>query len=225
MVGRLPHYYTDVPSVTTNMKNISVPATSVVSLARDNFKKQTEEEYMWLEHAQRVIEDNTGTDENISWSEFHASRQPQLARTISPAALLPLFLDSAHTVAMIQHSMDVVKNAVEHVNPGQTPVVTLDQPLFALAKQIQWKWPEKYGEDKMVVMFGGLHIAMAALKTIGDWLRGSGWVQALVQAEIATPGTADSFLRAAHVTRTRRSHQITAHSATPCVYTPRYDIC
>ena len=115
--------------------------------------------------------------------------------------------------------MDVVKNAVEHVNPGQTPVVTLDQPLFALAKQIQWKWPEKYGEDNMVVMFGGLHIEMAALilKTRGDWLRGSGWVQALVQAEIAMPGTADSFLRAAHGTRTRRAHQITAHIATPCV--------
>ena len=113
----------------------------------------------------------------------------------SSTALLPLFLDSAHTVAMIRHSMDVVKNAVEHVNPGQTPVVTLDQPLFALAKQIQWKWPEKYGEDKMVVMFGGLHIEMAALKTLGDWLRGSGWVQALVQADIAKPGTADSFLR------------------------------
>ena len=59
-------------------------------------------------------------------------------------------------------------------------------------------------------MFGGLHIAMAALKTLGDWLQGSGWVQALVQAEIATPGTADSFLRAAHVTHTRRAHQITA---------------
>ena len=98
MVGHLPHYYTDVPPVTTNMKNISVPATSVVSLARDNFKKQTEEEYMWLEHARRVIEDNAGTDENISWSAFHASRQPQLARNISHTALLPLFLDSAHTV-------------------------------------------------------------------------------------------------------------------------------
>ena len=226
MVGRLPHYYTDVPPVTTNMKNIPVPATSAVSLARANFKKQTEEEYMWLEHPMRFIEDNTGTDENTSWSAIHASRQPQLARTISPTALLPLFLDSAHTVAMIRHSMDVVKNAVEHVNPGQTPVVTLDQPLFALAKQIQWKWPEKYGEDKMVVIFGGLHIDMAALKTLGDWLRGSGWVQALVQAEIATPGTADSFLRAAHVTRTRRAHQITAttlHILQPCVYTPLYD--
>ena len=210
MIGRLPHYYTDVPRVSTNMKNISVPATTVVSLARYNFNKQTEEEYTWLEHTRRVIEDNTGTDENISWSAFHASRQPQLARTISPTALLPLFFDSTHTVAMIRHPVDVVKNAVEHVTPGQTPVVTLDQPLFALAKQIQWKWPEKYGEDKMVVIFGGLHIEMAALKTLGDWMRGSGWVQSLVQADIATPGTADSFLRAAHVTRSRIAHQITA---------------
>ena len=62
----------------------------------------------------------------------------------------------------------------------------------------------------MVVMFGWLRIEMAALKTLGDWLRGSGWVQALVKADIATPGTADSFLRAAPVTRTRRAHQITA---------------
>jgi len=106
--------------------------------------------------------------------------------------------------------MDVVKNAVENLNTGQTPVLTFDQPLYALAKQIQWKWPEKYGEHQFVVMFGGLHIEMAALKTVGDWLRGSGWVQALVQAEITTAGTADSFLQAAHVTRTRRAHQITA---------------
>ena len=210
MVGRLPHYYNDVPPVTTNLKNISVPATGVVSLTRDNFKEQTEEEYMWLEHARRIINDNTGTDENISWSALHASRQPQLARTTSHTALLPLFIDSAHPVAMIRHSIDVVNNAVEHVNRGQTTVVTLDQPLFALAKQIQWKWPDKYGEDKMVVMFGRLHIEMAALKMLGDWLLGSGWVQELMQAEIAMPGTADSFLRAAHVTRTIIAHQITA---------------
>ncbi|KAL8563820.1 hypothetical protein ACOMHN_061944 [Nucella lapillus] len=59
-------------------------------------------------------------------------------------------------------------------------------------------------------MFGGLHIEMAALRTLGDWLQGSGWVQALVQAEIATSGTADSFLRASRVLRTRRAHQVSA---------------
>ena len=93
---------------------------------------------------------------------------------------------------------------------GQTPVLTFDQLLYALAKQIQWKWPEKYGEDKFVLMLGGLHIEMAALKTIGDWLQGSRWVQALVQADIATVGTADSLHRAIHVMRTRKPHQITA---------------
>ena len=63
--------------------------------------------------------------------------------------------------------------------------------------------------DKFVIMMGGLHIEMATLKTLGDWLEGSGWVQALVQADLATPGTADSFLQAAHVMRTRRVHQVT----------------
>ncbi|KAG1701374.1 B-cell receptor-associated protein 31 [Nymphon striatum] len=41
-------------------------------------------------------------------------------------------------------------------------------------------------------------------------MQGSGWVQALVQAEIATAGSADSFIRASHVLRTRRAHQVTA---------------
>jgi len=106
--------------------------------------------------------------------------------------------------------MDFMKKAVEHLNPRQTPVVTFDQPLFALAKQIQWKLPKSYGEDHIAVMFGGLHIEMAALKTLEDWLQGSGWVQALVQVEIATVRTADSFLRASHVLRKRRAHQVTA---------------
>ena len=61
------------------------------------------------------------------------------------------------------------------LNPGQTPVVAADQPLYDLAKQIQWQWPEEYGEDKFVVMFGGLHIEMAALKSMGMLLKDSDW--------------------------------------------------
>lgn len=53
---------------------------------------------------------------------------------------------------------------------------------------------------------------MAALKMLGDWLEGSGWVEALIQANIATQGVAESFLKASHVTRTRRAHQVTASS-------------
>ena len=105
-----------------------------------------------------------------------------------------------------------MKTTVEIINPGQVPVITCDQPLYALAKQIQWNWPATHGEQQFVVMFGGLHIEMAALKTLGDLLEGSEWAGVLVQANIATPGTADSFLKFSHVTRTRRAHQVTAGS-------------
>ena len=59
-------------------------------------------------------------------------------------------------------------------------------------------------------MFGGLHIEMAFLKAIGGWLEESGWTAALTEANVASAGTADSFLKAASVARTRRAHQITA---------------
>ena len=73
-------------------------------------------------------------------------------------ALLPLFHESAYTVAMIKHSMDVIVSAVQHINPGQTPFIAVDQPFVAIAKEIQWKWQEKYGEDKIVPLCGGLKI-------------------------------------------------------------------
>ena len=49
---------------------------------------------------------------------------------------------------------------------------------------------------------------MAIWNTFGDYLEASGWTTALTQAGIASFGTADSFLKAAHLTRTRHAHQV-----------------
>ena len=92
----------------------------------------------------------SGKDLHISWAAYHSRRQ-QLEETpiLGPAAvsaLLPLFPNDSKSVAMIRHSMNVVKKAVAVLNPGQIPVITFDQPLFKIAKQIQWMWPEEYGE-------------------------------------------------------------------------------
>lgn len=111
---------------------------------------------------------------------------------------------------MIRHSMDVVKKAVDKLNVGQPAVIAFDQPLYTIAKQIQWNWPQSYGEDKLLCMFGGLHIEKAALDMLGDILQGSGWTELLVQANIALSGTAESFLKAAHITKTRHAHQVTS---------------
>ena len=58
-------------------------------------------------------------------------------------------------------------------------------------------------------MMGGLHLEMALWNTLGDVVEGSGWTTALAEAEVASSGTADSFLKVAHLTQTRHAHQIT----------------
>jgi len=66
------------------------------------------------------------------------------------------------------------------------PVMAFDQPLFALAKYVQWSWPKTLGEKIFMVIFGGLHIEMAMWDTIGDFLDSSGWTSALFEAGITT---------------------------------------
>ena len=61
-------------------------------------------------------------------------------------------------------------------------------------------------------MFGGLHIEMAAFKVLGEWQEAFGWTHALAQANVASSGTADSFLKTSRVTKTRRAYQVTACS-------------
>ena len=148
---------------------------------------------------------------NISWSAFNAS----LIDTIKErdeSALLPLFRESSKSVAMITHGLDIIKTAVDYLNRGQLPVIAFDQPLYALAKLVQWNWKGNYGEKYFVIMIGPLHIEMAALKTIGDRLKDSGWSSALSESDIASSGAADSFLHAAHGTKTRRAHQVNINS-------------
>ena len=57
------------------------------------------------------------------------------------------------------------------VNPGKTSIVTADQPLLEISEQIHWEWPDFYGKDKFIVVFGGFHIEMTCYKTLGDILR------------------------------------------------------
>ena len=98
-----------------------------------------------------------------AWSAYHASIQTMEIPPAAIIALLPLFVENVHSVAMIKYSMDVVKAAVDYLNPGQVPVLAADQPLFAFAKQIQWTWPATYG-DQFVIMFEGLYMKIAVLK-------------------------------------------------------------
>ena len=91
---------------------------------------------------------------NLSWSAFHASRLDKERSIPDTTALLSLFRESSKCHAVIKHALDIIWKAV---------VVVLDQPLYAIAKKIQWQWPDKYGMHKFVLMLGGLYTEMAFL--------------------------------------------------------------
>ena len=144
----------------------------------------------------------------VSWSAFNEEALAIIPRPKCLSALMPLIDENINSLAMVRHTMKLIWKAVNHLNPGQIPVITADQPVYALGKQVQWQFPEFFGEDKFVFMMGGLHIEMAILSMIGDWLQGSEWSELLVAAQIHSCGTADSILSASHVKRSRYAHQV-----------------
>ena len=96
---------------------------------------------------------------------------------ISVCLLFPLFEEQVASPAMSRHSMNVISNAVQYLNPEQTSVMACDQTLFAIAKQIQWIRHNSYEEDLYGIMLGGLHIEKTAWKALGKM----SWTKALGQ--------------------------------------------
>ena len=213
-VAQLPFHYIQVPPAVIGSKEFYVPPTTNSITSHPWVScHEVQREKDWLENVKEVIsKEQLAEDDSVSWAAYRASQAPLSSHEPAIISLLPLFMENAHSVAMILHAMNVIRSAVNHLNPTQVPVIACDQPLFALAKQIQWQFPNSHGEDHFVIMFGGLHLEMTAFKALGKWLDGSGWTAVLTNAGVATPGVSDSFLTASHLTRTRRAHQITAAS-------------
>ena len=87
-------------------------------------------QHTWVEHAlTRLEKEKLTTNDAIAWAAYYAALQPPIEDLPALRALLPLFYEKAATPAMIKHGMDVQRRATEHLNLGQIPVTTFNQPL------------------------------------------------------------------------------------------------
>ena len=184
-VCNLPVSYTNVQQqISLPNDNISVPAlptTKTVKLDTplSKLKETIPTANDWLEHSHQLLsKDALDAEDWISWAAYNAVKFGQVA-AITPSMKFPLFREPAHSPMMIYHGMNVIIAVSNFLNPGQTPIMTVDQPLFTLAKKIQWKFPDTHGENKFVVMLGAMHTEKMVLEMLGDWLEGSGLTTAL----------------------------------------------
>ena len=80
-------------------------------------------------------------------SKLHEQNASEELNNLVTSQLLPMWMGDSKSPATIKHIMDIIRRAVSFLNPGQVPVA-FDQPLFTIAKRVQWLCPELYGEGK-----------------------------------------------------------------------------
>ena len=189
----LPEMYSTVPPTSFPCSAISPPSSDEQAIPRFSIIDKDESQNQWLKKVHDALTEIGDGDHvsepakmNISWSAYFANLQASVPRPPAITALFPLFRDNAHSPAMVKHGMDIIKQVTKHINPVQIPVLTVDQPLYAIAKKIQWTWPNTYGEKWFVVLMGGLHIEMNILSLLGEWLGGSGWIHVMTSANVTT---------------------------------------
>ena len=104
---------------------------------------------------------------SVTQQPYKTLKLPQLQDV---SVMLPLWRDDSKSLATIKHLPNVLIQTISYLNPGQTAVIGLDQPLYAIVKRIQWLLPNEYDQNKVALMLGALHIEMTMLSCIGDLL-------------------------------------------------------
>ena len=135
----LPDEYAFVPAVALQTSTVEVPECRVSAPQRCLGEAKDEEEQRSYNALSLLSCDNLTKETTISWSSYHVSLQSQSEDPPALHALLPLYYEKSATPAMVKHGMNVVRKATDFLNPGQIPITTFDQPLFAIAKFVQWK--------------------------------------------------------------------------------------
>ena len=113
---------------------------------------------------------NNNLEQQISFAAFFSANSSS-AMQKSISTLLPILEDSINSTAMVRHCIEVVRNIINHLNPGQITVLTAEQPVYAVGKQMQWTYHEDHKDVTWLI--DPLHIEMALMNAIGIWIHGS----------------------------------------------------
>ena len=94
----------------------------------------------------------------------------------------------------------------ETLNPGQTPVDVSDQPVYALTKELQLRFPEIF--SNYFPLFGQLHIEQFLLVIHEQMVKGSGLLEILTENKSSMIGLS-AVVNVNNIKRARYTLQIT----------------
>ena len=114
-----------------------------------------------------------------------------------------------HTLDTQYHCMEFVEKTTQLLNPGQICVDESDQPVYKLSKKLQWRFPDRFGPEKYICLFGSLNLEKSILLLCGSLIEGSGLDKIMASSGLFIVGT-DSLVSVNHIKRTRYCIQVAA---------------
>ena len=177
---RRPDWYTEIkPLYLPNDVSISHCTKPITS-------KQVEDTVLIKD--EKWLQDTNSSSSAV----FHSQSQP-IPPYQDTSVMLPILRDNSKSPATIKHLLNVLIQSIHQLNPNQTAVIGFDQPLYVLAKKIQWFQTAIYGRQNLVLMLYAIDIEIVLLSCLGDWLQDSGWTTAVLNAGVTSSGN-DSLL-------------------------------
>ena len=158
--GKLPASYTDIQSTVLGKPKppVSSDIDPVLFFLDGSTSSHPNE---WL---LKLATESEDLKDQMSFSTYFSRTSDTVFKTRSH--LMPLITEPVTDPATVRHTANMVKAITENVNPGQPVVITADQPVYALGKQLQWIFPDEFRD--FVWMLGPLHIENHFIKAISD---------------------------------------------------------
>ena len=145
-IVKLPERYSTVKTLISNVSEYSAPlcTTCIPDFNFEKLRAAVNEEVEWL---------RSGVQNTHAWS---SSKHRQSPRERDISTILPLIREKVNSLNCQYHCMNIIMDTIGEINPSQTSVDVCDQPIYALTKQLQWRFPSHF--RKYFCLFGGLHV-------------------------------------------------------------------
>ena len=99
----------------------------------EEFNVGQAEERKWID----LMTIATIVEESSSWAKYHSNVKRKEVEEIGIQSILPLIDKPVQTLRAQHHCMNIISDTIKYINPGQIPVDTCDQPVFALTKEVK----------------------------------------------------------------------------------------
>ena len=198
-----------LPSSYTEIRRFLSPSTSLTFLTASirvlpDFDSVVHQQGVKVEYESLESAYDGKTFYWVPWAKHHAGKYRSVVRLPDISAILPPIHERVHTLDMQYHCMNIISNKINTLNPGQIPVDTVDQLIFALTKESMIRFPDKY-----FCLFGSLHIEKSLLIICGQVIKGSGLDEIMYTCGLSIIG-ADSLVTVNDIKRTRYCLQVGA---------------